>query len=355
AVIVLNDGREFDAQIILIDEASDIALLKVEAKDLPFATLKPSETLEVGDLVLAIGNPFGVGQTVTSGIVSALARSSFNINDINFFIQTDAAINPGNSGGPLVDMSGHVVGINTAIYSRDGGSLGIGFSVPSEMVQTIITAEKTGAKNDQGNIKRPWLGVTTQKVTSDIAGSLGLDRPTGSLISALHPQSPLAKKGLEVGDIVTHINDKEIRDAAEMQFRLLTVAIGEKVKVTYQREDQRKSANITMIAAPDLPDRKKTKIAGNNVLQGAHICVINPALQEELAIKLPNEGVVVCGMENRAYAQRLLRTGDVLITINGEEVIKPWDVQQIADRLDNRQGIRITLIRNGQKQVIALR
>jgi len=158
--VVLNDGREFDAELAIKDDRSDLAVLRMKTKgeDLPFATLKPSENLEVGDIVIAVGNPFGVGQTVTSGIISALARSSLNINDFNFFIQTDAAINPGNSGGPLVSMDGGVIGINTAIYSRSGGSLGIGFAIPSEMVQTVIAAEKTGQRNI--SVARPWIGAS---------------------------------------------------------------------------------------------------------------------------------------------------------------------------------------------------
>jgi serine protease Do len=178
--VVLPDGREFDAHVTLTDAPSDLALLRISApgEKLPFVTLKPSENMEVGDLVLAIGNPFGVGQTVTSGIISALARSSLNIENFNFFIQTDAAINPGNSGGPLVAMDGSVIGINTAIFSQSGGSLGIGFAIPSEMVATVVAAEKNGQAGD-GGVVRAWLGVTTQAVTPEIAESLGFKTPHG--------------------------------------------------------------------------------------------------------------------------------------------------------------------------------
>ena len=191
--VVLQDGREFDAKVSLSDDKTDLAILRVDAEGerLPTATLKPSENLEVGDIVLAIGNPFGVGQTVTSGIVSALARSSLDINDFNFFIQTDAAINPGNSGGPLVAMDGSVIGLNTAIYSRSGGSLGIGFAIPSEMVQQVIAAEKSGATN--ASALRPWIGVSGQSVTRDIASSLGLSKPRGVLVAQMHKESPARK------------------------------------------------------------------------------------------------------------------------------------------------------------------
>ncbi|MCK5923637.1 MAG: trypsin-like peptidase domain-containing protein, partial [Methylococcales bacterium] len=247
--VMLSDGRELPAELSLRDPASDLALLRVQTngKDLPFAPLKPSETLEVGDIVLAIGNPFGVGQTVTSGIVSAQGRSSLDINDFNFFIQTDAAINPGNSGGPLVALDGGVVGINTAIYSRDGGSLGIGFAIPSEMVASVIAAEEEGL-SPSGRIIRPWMGVTTQNVTSDIAASLGFDRPSGSLITKLHSASPLKKAGLKVGDLVTSVNGRPLRDAAEMKFRMATVPIGDKADIIYIRNGKEMSAQVEAIA-----------------------------------------------------------------------------------------------------------
>lgn len=362
AVVALNDGREFDAQIVLVDKASDLAVLKIDGSGtrLPTAKLAPSETLEVGDLVLAIGNPFGVGQTVTSGIVSALARSTMNINDFNFFIQTDAAINPGNSGGPLVDMDGNVVGINTAIYSRDGGSLGIGFSVPSEMVQTVMNAARSQYDPSQtnntfaGKIKRPWIGLNAQMITSDIANSLNLENTQGALVTKLHPQSPLLREGIKVGDIITHIDGRRIKDPAEMRFRLATTALNERVKMTYKREGREKIAEIRMIEAPDLPDRQKTQIKGQNIFQGIGLCVINPALQEEMSLNIPDEGVVVCGMGERNYARRFLREGDVIVRMNGREIEKPSDVQYVADRIDSR-GLELILIRNGRQQILNLR
>lgn len=353
-VIVLNDGREFDAEVSLIDSASDLAILHVDANNLPYATLKPSDSLEVGDLVLAIGNPFGVGQTVTSGIVSAVARSTMNINDFNFFIQTDAAINPGNSGGPLVDMSGHVVGINTAIYSRDGGSLGIGFSVPSEMVSTIINAERTGNTNIRGGIKRPWLGLSSQNITSDIAGSLDLKSLNGALISDLHPLSPLKQSGLQKGDIITAINDRAIKDAAEMRFRLLTFGVDDIVHITYHRDGTVKKTNIKMMHAPNKPDRDKTHTSGDNILNGLHSCFINPALEEDLGIDLPHSGVVVCDIDTQSYARRIVRIGDVILNINGYDIEKPKDILK-ASKTISKQGLYMTLIRDGQKQVLRIR
>jgi Do/DeqQ family serine protease len=230
--VALADKREFPAKIILADERTDLAILKIEVneEDLPSLTLGNSDDLEVGDLVLAIGDPFGVGQTVTSGIVSALARSSVGATNYQFFIQTDAAINPGNSGGALVNMRGDLIGINTAIVSRSGGSVGIGFSIPSNMVKTVIQGAETGDK-----IVRPWMGGGFQDVSQDIADSLGFARPEGALIVDLHPQSPLTIAGLQRGDVVMAMDGKLIDNAQEFSYLIATSKIGERKLIEYRR------------------------------------------------------------------------------------------------------------------------
>ena len=208
--VVLPDRREFDATLVLADERTDLAVLRVDNKgrDLPAIALGDSDGLEVGDLVLAIGNPFGVGQTVTSGIVSALARTEVGISDYQFFIQTDAAINPGNSGGALIDMSGRLVGINTAIYSRSGGSIGIGFAIPSNMVSVIVRSAAEG-----GRVVRPWLGAELQDVTAEIADSLGLARPQGVLIVQVEAAGPFGKAALRQGDLVLAVDRHEVNSS----------------------------------------------------------------------------------------------------------------------------------------------
>src|SRR5690606_30686272 len=200
--VVLPDRREFDATVVRSDPHSDLAVLRVDARGdaLPTIPLGDSDQLQVGDLVLAIGNPFGVGQTVTSGIVSAVARTNPSINDYGFCIQTDAAINPGNSGGALIDMNGRLIGVNTAIYSRSGGSMGIGFAIPANLVRTVLASVGSGRP-----LVRPWLGAEVQAVTQDLATAMGLSRPRGVLISNLHPRSPFARAGGRVGDIVTAV------------------------------------------------------------------------------------------------------------------------------------------------------
>ncbi len=352
--VVLPDGREFEAEKALVDEPSDLALLRMKAVDekLPYASLKPSETLEVGDLVLAIGNPFGVGQTVTSGIVSALARSSLNINDFNFFIQTDAAINPGNSGGALVAMDGGVIGINSAIYSRDGGSMGIGFAIPSEMVATVIAAEAAGQSGDKG-VVRPWLGITAQKVTSDIADSLDFNVPHGVLVAGLHEASPLRKAGLKVGDVVLRVNGRDVRDPAEMKFRMAMVSLGSEAEVVILRQGQEKHYKVRAIAPPDIPARDETLLDGAHVLQGATVANLNPAVAVELGMK-DEGGVVVMNVDRRAQAVRFVAPGDLILEINGLEVKDVRALQKALSRSDPR-GWQLVIERNGRKRQIVVR
>lgn len=352
--VVLKDGREFDAELSLTDKSSDLAVLRMKTKGerLPFAHFKPSESLEVGDLVLAIGNPFGVGQTVTSGIISALARSSLNINDFNFFIQTDAAINPGNSGGPLVAMDGSVIGINTAIYSRSGGSLGIGFAIPSEMVATVIAAEKSGAKTAEA--VRPWIGAGGQAVTSDIADSLGLKRPRGVLISHLHKDSPAKKAGLKVGDVVTQINNRDITDAAELKFRLATVPIGQMADLTVFKDGKTRHLVMEAMVAPDDPPRNETILKGNNPLTGVTVGNLNPAVSVELGIETNREGVVVLKRAD-SRVSRFIRTGDIIVAVNDDEIEDIKDLQRELKQAAARGVFDLAIERDGKVNRIVIK
>ncbi|MCD8497967.1 MAG: Do family serine endopeptidase [Alphaproteobacteria bacterium] len=355
--VALSDGREFPANLALVEEASDLALLRIEdeAEDLPYVSLRPSESLEVGDLVLAIGNPFGVGQTVTSGIVSAQGRSTLDINDFNFFIQTDAAINPGNSGGPLVTLDGGVVGINSAIYSRDGGSLGIGFAIPSEMVQSVIAAEKAGKTGSKG-IVRPWLGVSAQSVTSDIAQGLGLERPGGALIASLHQASPLKTAGLAVGDIVKSLGGRDIKDPSEMKFRMATVPLGEEAEIGVIRKGKPLSFKVKAIAPPDIPARDATAVTGNNPLSGAVIANINPALALELGLEA-EDGVVIADIKEGSMASRLFRQGDLIAGINQSKTGSVADIRQVMAETEKtpQSSWSVTFVRNGRTQQIVIR
>lgn len=349
--VVLNDGREFDARVSLTDKSADLAVLRMETKGekLPFAQLKPSEALEVGDLVLAIGNPFGVGQTVTSGIISALARSSLNINDFNFFIQTDAAINPGNSGGPLVAMDGSVIGINTAIYSRSGGSLGIGFAIPSEMVATVIAAEKSGAKTAEA--VRPWIGAGGQAVTADIASSLGLERPRGVLISNLHKESPAKKAGLKVGDVVTKVNERDIADPAELRFRLATVPIGEMADLTIFRDGKTRRLKMEAMIAPNDPPRNDTVLQGSHILNDVTVGRLNPAVLVELGIETKRDGVVIL----KSGRNRFVRAGDIIVSINEDKIEDIKDLRRELKQAETRGEFDLRIERKGQIQRIVVR
>lgn len=352
--VVLPDGQEFEARKALVDEPSDLALLRIDPKEqtVPYVSLKPSETLEVGDLVLAVGNPFGVGQTVTSGIVSALARSSLNINDFNFFIQTDAAINPGNSGGALVAMDGGVVGINSAIFSRSGGSLGIGFAIPSEMVATVIAAEQAGQTGGQNGIIRPWLGLSAQKVTQDIADSLGLAIPNGVLIAGLHKASPARKSGLKSGDIVVAVNDKPVREPAEMKFRMATVPIGSSAAFKIMRNGKERIIKVDAIAPPDDPPRNETVLTGRNPLRGSKVANINPAVANELGLN-DEEGVVVQEVDRRTQAARVVTPGDVIVAVNGDKVKTVKDLQKVLNK--NYTGWQFILSRDGRQRKVVVR
>ena len=347
--VVLADRREFAAHLLLTDERTDLAVLKIDVEDeaLPALGLGDSDALEVGDLVLAIGNPFGVGQTVTSGIVSALARTKVGISDYQFFIQTDAAINPGNSGGALVNMAGELVGINTAIFSRGGGSIGIGFAIPANMVRTVVATAESGS----GAIRRPWLGVALQDVTADIAASLGLARPEGTLILGLHPESPLAISGLRRGDVILAIEGKPIENSQELGYRVATTAIGATTIIEYQRGGDRKETQVTMVAAPETVDRKDTLVEGRNPLAGLVAANLSPAVAEELGLPVDLRGVVAAKISD-GPAQRFFKRGDVILEVNGNAIDSVETLQAV---LAKHEGVwRIGINRGGRILKLAI-
>jgi Do/DeqQ family serine protease len=347
--VVLADRREFEAKVLLKDERTDLAVLKIDVPDeeLPALGLGDSDALEVGDLVLAIGNPFGVGQTVTSGIVSALARTSVGVSDYQFFIQTDAAINPGNSGGALVNGKGQLIGINTAIFSRGGGSIGIGFAIPANMVKTVVATAESGGEA----IRRPWIGAEVQNVSSDIAASLGMARPEGALIVSLHPESPLAAAGLKRGDIVLAVEGKPVESAQELGYRVATTAIGSTTIVEYQRKGERRETQVTMIAAPETVARATTLIKGNNPLAGAVISNLSPAVADELDLPSEATGVAVAKIEG-GPAARFMKQGDMILEVNGREIDSVETLKALLE--DETSAWRIALKRGGRVLKIAI-
>ncbi|SLN40468.1 DegQ family serine endoprotease [Oceanibacterium hippocampi] len=312
--VVLSDRREFPATVLVADEKTDLAVLRIDTggEELPALTLGESDDLEVGDLVLAIGNPFGVGQTVTSGIISALDRSSIGPSDYRNFIQTDAAINPGNSGGALVTMDGKLAGINTAIFSRSGGSVGIGFAIPSDLVQSIVISALQG-----GKIIRPWLGAAGQPVTADLAAGLGLDRPGGVLVNAIHPKGPAAKAGLRVGDVIVGIDGHPVGDQNALRFRIATHQVGETSTLEVLRQGRRITLTMPLEAAPELPPRDLTELTGRHPLQGASVANLSPAFAAEINVSPMLSGVIVVAVEPQSIARRVrIRPGDILLRVN---------------------------------------
>jgi len=349
--VALSDGREFPAKVVLKDDQSDLAVLRLDAKGVQFPSIvfADSDSLEVGDLVLAIGDPFGVGQTVTSGIVSALARTQVSISDYQFFIQTDAAINPGNSGGALVNMDGKLIGINTAIFSRSGGSHGIGFAIPSNMVRLVVQAALKG-----GKVQRPWLGASLQPVTPDIAESLGLAAPSGALVSNVRANGPAARAGLQAGDVVVGVDDKPVQDPHAFQYRFVTKGIGGQANLSVLRKGQKLTTTIALIAPVEDPPRDARDLGGHHPLTGCKIANLSPAVAQELGIDDDSRmGVVVLDVKDKTPAARIgVKRGDIVVAVNNEKV---KSVAQLVSVLDLAGGgWRLSVERDGKVYNLAI-
>jgi serine protease Do len=343
--VAFADKREYPAEVVLTDERTDLAVLRIDAPDasFPHVEFANSEKLEVGDIVLAIGNPFGVGQTVTSGIVSALARTHVGVSDYQFFIQTDAAINPGNSGGALIDMDGRLVGINTAIYSRSGGSHGIGFAIPSNMVQLVVRSALEGKR-----VKRPWFGAELQEVTRDLAESLGLDRPAGAIIREFHEASPAAEAGLQPGDVIVGVDGKAVSDPEAFRYRFATRGIGGSAKIRFIRDGRVDRVRVPLVAAPEKPPRNTTEIGGRNPFTGATVANLSPALAEELGLDMDSRGVIVLNVKQGSIAANtgFLREHDIVIGVNGARVDSVRELEQAVEQ--RARQWRISVKRGGR-------
>ncbi|CUH84585.1 trypsin-like peptidase domain-containing protein [Thalassovita mediterranea] len=348
--VVLKDRREFAAKVMLADQASDLAILKLEdAPDMPFLTLRDSDGVEVGELALAIGNPFGIGQTVSSGIVSGLARSGAATGAGRaYFIQTDAAINPGNSGGALIDINGELIGVNTSILTRSGGSNGVGFAIPADLVEQFVAQARQG----YDSFLRPWAGMSGQSIDNDIAETLGLDRPGGVLISGLHPASPFAAAGLQPGDVVQMVSGGEVNSPQEMIYRMSVAGMGSRVAVTYYRDGVAEEVDVGLILPPETPARDTVTLTEAEVLPGLQMSQVNPAVIAEFSLPLDAMGVIVEG--TGPYAARVgLQRGDILLGINGEQVTTPSEAREILSQLGSR--VAITVQRGLQRVQIRFR
>ncbi|MGY4453166.1 Do/DeqQ family serine protease [Bradyrhizobium sp. i1.3.1] len=349
--VSLSDKREFEAEILLKDPRTDLAVLRLKDTKEKFPTLDftNSDELLVGDVVLAIGNPFGVvGQTVTHGIISALARTQVGITDYQFFIQTDAAINPGNSGGALVDMSGKLAGINTAIYSRSGGSQGIGFAIPANMVRVVVASAKSGGKA----VKRPWLGAKLQAVTPEIAESLGLRSPTGALVASVVSTGPAAKAGLKSSDLITGIDGQTVDDPNAFDYRFATRPLGGTAQIDVQRGGKPLKVTISLETAPD-SGRNELVVTARSPFQGAKVSSITPAVADELHLDADTEGVVITDLGGDSAAASVgFQKGDIILAVNNQKIGRTADLEKAAG--ERPRIWRITLVRGGQQINVTL-
>ena len=345
-IVVTADRREWPAKVLLDDPRADLAVLKIEpgAEHLPAIAIDDATDVQVGDLVLAIGDPFGVGQTVTNGIVSALARSDTNVNSFSSFIQTDAAINPGNSGGPLVDMNGDLIGVNTAILSGSGTSSGVGFAIPAALAKQVVTTALGGGHA----MVRPWLGLRPQAMTGDMAKSLGLASPQGVLAADLWPNGPAAQAGVARGDVIVSINGQAVNDPNGLNYAVATLPPGASVTLVVRRAG---GAEHTLTAhlstPPDTPAKDQRTLTGANPLNGATVENLSPAAADQLGLDpFSGVGVVVTGVSG-GYAARLgLQPGDFIREINGAPIST---VASLAAAIASPASVwTIAIERNGQ-------
>ena len=344
-IIVLSDRREYPAELILADERTDLAVLRIDTDGALLPKLGYADTrgVEVGDLVLAVGNPFGVGQTVTTGIISATARTDVGVSDYAFFLQTDAAVNPGNSGGALVNTRGDLVGINTAIFSRSGGSNGIGFAIPSEMVKRVVDAAV-----NEGTIVRPWLGLKGQSVTFDIAKAQGLDRPLGVIVSEVYEDGPADLAGLRRGDLVLTIDDREVFDERGLKFLAATKSPGEDVALNVLRGGSEQIINARLAPPPGASEAERILLDGRHPFAGVEVVELSPRLAEEIGYSDSfASGVLVTRMSRRAYRMRIVQPRDIITSIDGQSIETIEDLNRALDRDPGRWDIEIE--RNGRK------
>ena len=324
-VVALSDKREFKARVLLADPRTDIAVLKIDphGEKLPTVEFADSDRVQVGDLVLAIGDPFGVGQTVTMGIVSALARTQVSASDYQFFIQTDAAINPGNSGGALVTTDGKLAGINTSILSRTGESIGIGFAIPANLARRVLE----GALG--GGVKLAWIGADGQQVTADIAASLGIAVPNGVLLKSVYPGGPAAKAGLHTGDVIFSVDGQPVDDMQSLNYRIATKKAGETVRLHVHLGRKPADINVALALPPENPPRELQPVGGRNPLTGARIENLSPAVATELQLPLTANGVVIVsvtpGTPSGGYG---FQPGDIVRGVNGIAIHNVGELQK---------------------------
>jgi Do/DeqQ family serine protease len=328
-MVVTADRREWPATVLLDDPRADLAVLQIDTKGerLPSIAIDTDEDVQIGDLVLAIGDPFGVGQTVTNGIVSALARSDVGVSDFSFFIQTDAAINPGNSGGPLVDMNGDLIGVNTAILSQSGGSSGIGFAIPATLAKQVVTTALGGGHS----VVRPWLGAKTQPLTGDIAKSLGLDAPQGVLVADIWPGGPADRAGVVSGDVIVSVDGQAVNDPTAVSYRIATQPPGASISLVVRKAGgAERTLSLRLEPPPSEPARDERVLDGRNPLNGATVINLSPAAATDLGLDpFAGQGVAVTAISGGYAANLGLQPGDFIREVNGVRITTTAQLAQV--------------------------
>ncbi len=349
--VVLNDRREFEAKVVAQDEETDLAVLRIDTKGEMMPTLRvgADSEPEIGDIVLAIGNPFGVGQTVTSGIISALGRT--NVSDISSAIQTDAAVNPGNSGGALVNLNGELIGVNTAIFSRSGGSNGIGFAIPSELVERAIDSALS-----EGRIVRPWIGARTNSVDATMASALGLDRAKGAVINEILVGGPADKAGLDKGDVILSVAGTAINDDSGLRFKLATMRRGETTPIEYVRDGRTRTARVRVDTPQESPKRDERELEGVHPFNGAVVVNMSPALGEELGFDPYLSGVMVLRVRRGSAANyNRLRPGDLILNVNNFDIDSTQQLDSVLVSEPSDAVWDVQVDRNGRIGALPIR
>jgi len=345
--VKLADGRELRAKVVGRDAKTDLALLKIDATGLPVIPLGDSTALQVGEPVMAIGNPFGLEQTVTTGIVSATGRV-IGSGPYDNFIQTDASINPGNSGGPLINARGEVIGINTAIFSRGGGSVGIGFAVPASLAKTVITQLA-----DHGKVERGWLGVSIQPLTKDLAANFKRSDTTGALVSTVVEGSPAEKAGLKPGDVIVEFDGKKVAKSTDLPGLVADVPVGRDVPMTVMREGREVKLNAHIARLEDESPTKASESEGKGQL-GLSVQPLTPPMARELGLKA-QEGVLVRDVvEGGRAAEAGIRAGDVIVEVNQQPVRTIEDFRARLDKRAKDQPVVMLVNRDGQNMYVAI-
>jgi serine protease Do len=338
--VTLHDKREFEGRIIGSDPKSDLAIVKVDAEGLPAIKMGVSDGLKVGEVVIAIGNPFGLGNTITMGIISAVGRSNVGIADYEDFIQTDAAINPGNSGGALVNIRGELIGVNTAIFSTSGGYMGIGFAIPSDMAGSIMESIIK-----HGKVVRGWLGVTIQSVSPDLAKHFDIKEKQGALITEVMKDSPAERAGFKRGDVIVEFDGKLTEDPTGLRNMVAATLPDKTVPVKVIREG--KEEMLTVLIG-EMPGRMtELRSSYENVLSGVHVQDLTPEIEDRFSIPEKTTGVIVTNIDEDSKAGEMLRRGDVIQEINRRTIKESGDYEDVASKISGEENVLLLVYRSG--------